>query len=160
MQPSRAKVAGHPVHPMLIVFPIGLYIVSFIFDLVYIGAGDPFWFRAAFWTMLIGFAGNLAAALPGFVDFLAIPAGSEARKIATYHMGAGLLIAALYLINLLSRNWGVAQGPRPWLPILLNLVGVGLISVQGWLGGELVYRFGIGVEEKRRVREEPLRKVV
>lgn len=161
MQPARAKVAGHPIHPMLIVFPIGLYLTSFVFDLVYLGTNDPFWYRMAFWVMLIGFIGNLAAAFPGFVDYMAIPPKTETRKVALYHMGVGLTIAVLYLLNLLLRNWGTAEANElPWIPVLLNLFGAGLIGIQGWLGGELVYRFGIGVEERREVREERYKKVI
>ena len=82
MQPARAKIMGHPIHPMLVVFPIGLYIISFVFDLVYLSAGDPFWFRMAYWTMLGGLVGNVAAAIPGFLDYLTLPPKTEARQIA------------------------------------------------------------------------------
>jgi uncharacterized membrane protein len=161
MHSARAKIAGHPVHPMLIVFPIGLFITSFIFDLVYLAAGDPFWYRTAFWTMLIGFIGTLAAALPGFADYLSLSPKTEARRIATYHMVVGMSLAALYFVNLMVRDWGAIGANRtPWLPVGLNLLGVLLISVQGWLGGELVYRHGVGVEDKDLPREERLRKVV
>lgn len=161
MHPARAKVAGHPVHPMLVVFPIGLFVTSFLFDLVYLAVGDPFWYRIAFWMIFVGFFGTLAAALPGFADYLALSPGTEARRIATYHMGVGLTLAVLYFVNLMVRNWGII-GPNqiPWIPIGLNLIGVGLIGLQGWLGGELVYRLGVGVEERARPREERLRKVV
>jgi len=161
MQPSRAQIAHHPVHPMLVVFPVGLYITSFIFDLVYLAQGDPFWYRAAYWTMLVGLVGNLIAPLPGFIDYLKITPKTEARQIGTYHLTLGLTLAILYLINLLMRNGGaIPADQRPWGTIFLNLVGVLLLGVQGWLGGELVYRFGIGVDERKEAREERLRKVV
>lgn len=160
MQPIRAKIGGHPIHPMLVVFPIGLYVISFIFDLIYLSTGDPLWYRMAFWTMLFGLVGNLAAALPGFIDYLALRPNTEARQIATYHMGIGTALAILYFANLLFRNWGViAPSITPAGPIILSLVGVLLIGIQGWLGGELVYRHGVGVEEKRPGSEERLRKI-
>lgn len=105
MLPARAKVAGHPVHPMLVVFPIALFLTSFLFDLVYFGTGDPFWYRMAFWTILVEFFGTLAAALPGFADYIALPPKTEARRVATYHMGVGLTLALLYFIGLMVRDW-------------------------------------------------------
>lgn len=160
MKPARAKIMGHPIHPMLVVFPIGLYIISFVFDLVYLSIGDPFWFRMAYWTILGGWVGNLAAAIPGFLDYLTLPPKTEARQIATYHMGIGVALAILYFANLLLRDGGIiADDMRPWSVVILNLVGVLLIGLQGWLGGELVYRHGIGVEEKERAREERFRRV-
>ncbi|MCG3114317.1 MAG: DUF2231 domain-containing protein [Candidatus Manganitrophus sp. SA1] len=160
MQPARAKIMGHPIHPMLVVFPIGLYIISFVFDLVYLSAGDPFWFRMAYWTMLGGLVGNVAAAIPGFLDYLTLPPKTEARQIATYHMGIGVTLAILYFANLLLRDWGViAANQQPWGVVILNLVGVLLIGLQGWLGGELVYKHGVGVEEKGRTGEERFRRV-
>lgn len=161
MHRARAKMGGHPVHPMLVVFPIGLFITSFLFDLIYLATGDPFWYRTAFWTIFVGFFGTLAAALPGFADYLSLSPKTEARRVATYHMMVGLTLAILYLVGLLVRNWGmVAPNRTPWLPVGLNLVGVLLIGLQGWLGGELVYRYGVGVEDKELPREERLRKVV
>lgn len=160
MHPIRAKMAGHPIHPMLVVFPIGLFITSFIFDLVYLAAGDPFWYRMAFWTILVGFVGTVAAALPGIADYLTLHPKTEARQVASYHMGVGITIAIVYLVNLLMRNWGViAPNEIPLAPVLLNFAGVLLLGIQGWLGGELVYRHGVGVEDKDLPKQERLRKV-
>lgn len=160
MHPSRAKIFGHPIHPMLVVFPIGLYITSFVFDLVYLSTGAPFWFRMAYWTILIGLVGNVAAAIPGALDYLTLPPNTEARQTATYHMGIGVALAILYFANLLFRDWGIIpENQKPWGVVILNLVGVLLIGLQGWLGGELVYRYGIGVEEKGRPTEERFRRV-
>ncbi len=160
MYPSRAKIFGHPIHPMLVVFPIGLYITSFVFDLVYLSTGVPFWFRMAYWTILIGLVGNVAAAIPGFLDYLTLPPNTETRQIGTYHMGIGVALAILYFANLLLREWGiVTESQRPWGVVILNLVGVLLIGLQGWLGGELVYRHGVGLEEKEGAAEERFRKV-
>ncbi|MDC4224508.1 MAG: DUF2231 domain-containing protein, partial [Candidatus Manganitrophus sp.] len=120
----------------------------------------PFWFRMAYWTMLGGLVGNVAAAIPGFLDYLTLPPKTEARQIATYHMGIGVTLAILYFANLLLRDWGViATNQQPWGVVILNLVGVLLIGLQGWLGGELVYKHGVGVEEKERAREERFRRV-
>lgn len=160
MHPVRAKIMGHPIHPMLIVFPIGLYITSFVFDLVYLSTGVSFWFRMAYWTMVGGLIGNAIAAVPGLLDYLTLPPRTEARQIATYHMGIGVVLAILYFANILLRDWGIiAENMKPWSVVILNLVGVLLIGLQGWLGGELVYRHGIGVEEKERAREERFRRV-
>lgn len=166
---SRAKLAGHPAHPMLVVFPIGLYVMSFLFDVVYVATGDPFWYRAAYWNMLAGLIMNVAAAVPGAIDLYRIVRGTTAWETGRRHMQLGLLLAGLYLVNILIRDGGVAvAGAVPWGPVILNLIGMVFLGLQGWLGGHLVYHFHIGVEppehaarpraQERPYREPPLRR--
>jgi uncharacterized membrane protein len=144
---SRFQIGGHPVHAMLVAYPIGLYVTSLLCDFIYLWRGDPFWYRMAFWSMLIGFIGHLAAAVPGFVDYLAIAKEApNAQRTATMHLGLGLTLAILYLINLfIRRGGGVPEGGSVMIPILLSLIGTGLLGLQGWFGGELVYKHAIGV---------------
>jgi len=143
---SRAQIMGHPIHPMLVAFPSALYTISFLFDVAFLATGHPFWYRAAFWNMLLGFAGNIAAAIPGIVDLLGLPPGTEARKIGRRHAAFGVVLALVYLMSLLLRGGGIAEANQtPWGPIFLNLIGMLILPIQGWLGGHLVFHFGVGV---------------
>jgi uncharacterized membrane protein len=141
---SRAKLFGHAIHPVLIVFPLGLLATSFIFDIIRLLTGNGYWSDLAFWLIAAGVIGGLLAALFGLIDWLAIPAGTRAKGIGLRHGGGNvvvvLLFAASWLLRLHApRNPGI-------LPFILSLVGVGLALVTSWLGGELVERLGVGVD--------------
>lgn len=140
---SRASIAGHPIHPMLVVFPIGLWIFSFISDLIYLGTGDATWQATAYYTMAGGVIGALAAAVFGAIDLFAMPQG-QARRIGEIHMTINIAIVALFLINLW---WRLQVGPDSIGPIWLSALSVALLGVSGWLGGELVYVHGAGVSK-------------
>ena len=139
---TPASISGHPIHPMLIVFPVGLLIFSLICDLISLLSADPeMWRTVALFTMVGGFIGALLAALPGFIDFLSITA-ERVRKIAILHMSLNLIAVTLYGVNI----WLRANGEDvPGTPLLLSLVAVGLLGISGWLGGSMVYRHGVGV---------------
>jgi len=140
-----AKIGRHPIHPMLIVFPIGLWIFSLVADLIFLyGPSGPFWRDLSFFSMVGGLAGALLAAIPGIIDYSSIQ-DSIAKKIATRHMMLNLLIVALYAVNLWTR-WQTAE-VAGW-PLVLSVVAVILLAISGWLGGELVYVHGIAVEER------------
>lgn len=78
---SRIKVAGHPLHPMLIVFPLGLLATAVAFDVAALVSGDAGWFNISFWLIAAGILGGLLAALPGLVDWVAIPNNTRAKAI-------------------------------------------------------------------------------
>lgn len=137
---SRATIAGHPIHPMLVVFPIGLFVFSLISDLIYLGNRDPIWIDVAYYTMAGGIIGALAAAVPGLIDVFSID-DAHVRKIGLTHMAINLTVVVLYLVNLWLRS-----GPGSLtLPTWLSVVSVALLAVSGWLGGEMVYVHGVGV---------------
>jgi uncharacterized membrane protein len=143
---NPATVAGHPIHPMLVVVPIGLWIFSLAADLIAIGAERPeLWRALAFYTMAGGLIGALLAAAPGFVDWLSL-AQPRVRQIATYHMALNLAVVALYAVNLYLRTQ-LPPGARA--PVILSVAAVALLAVSGWLGGELVYVHGVGVQAPR-----------
>lgn len=151
---SRASVAKHPIHPMLVPFPIALWIFSFVSDVIYgLGWGGPVWNDMAFYTMAGGIVGGLAAAVPGLIDYLAI-SDRETTKIAKTHMIVNLAIVAIFCVNLWLRT---TSAPGAWLPVVLSVVGVSLLGLSGWLGGELVYVHGVGVETppKAPARSQP-----
>lgn len=168
---SRFKVLGHPAHPTLVVFPLAFYPLAAISEIIYLilwffgfknndsilgSSFDPaFFWRAGFFMLLVGILGTLAAALPGFVDWLNIPNAAPAKDKATFHLIIGLLLAGLNVMALLLLNWGTPPARLQFPDDLTLMVGVGLnifnglmlATYQGWLGGELVYRHGIGVEQ-------------
>jgi uncharacterized membrane protein len=142
---SRVKLLGHPVHPMLIVFPLGLLATAVIFDIVGLSSGNPFWFQLSFWMIAAGIIGGLVAAIFGAIDWLAIPANTRASRIGLWH-GAGNVVVVLFF----SASWFLRK-PDPANPgtaaLVLSFAGVILALVTGWLGGELVDRLGVGVDE-------------
>ncbi|HET9576814.1 MAG TPA: DUF2231 domain-containing protein [Usitatibacter sp.] len=153
---TPASIAGHPIHPMLVPIAIGGFILSFIFDIVCIATGstDP-WATVAFYTMIGGIVGALAAAIFGFVDLVSLPEG-RARHVGYAHMGLNLTIVALFLWSAWLRHEEVSGN----LPFALSLIGILLLTVSGWLGGKLVYEMGVGVsgEEVARGTTRPTRR--
>ncbi len=142
---SKAKIAGHPVHPMLVVFPLGLLATSFVFDLVHLATGGERWGYAAFYMIGAGIVGALLAAVFGLVDWLAIPHGTRAKRIGAAHGLGNLAVVALFLFS-----WGIRYGDparNGGAAIFISLVGVLLALVTGWLGGELVDRLAVGVDD-------------
>ncbi len=142
---SRVKIAGHAVHPMLIVFPLGLLATSLVFDIIHAGTGTDGLALASFYMIPAGVIGGLAAALFGFIDWLAIPKRSRARWVGAVHGIGNVIVVALFVIS-----WALRYGD-PLHPgaasVVLSLIGVLLALVTGWLGGELVERLGIGVDD-------------
>lgn len=149
---SPASIQKHPIHPMLIPFPIALWIFSLVCDLIYaMDWGTIIWNDMAFYTMAGGVLGALAAAVPGYLDYRSL-SDPNVKRIGQWHMLINLSIAVLFVINLSLRMW---SAPGAVLPILLSLIGIGLLSVSGWLGGELVYVHRVAVEPEPSVIASP-----
>lgn len=147
---SKCRVGGHPVHAILVSFPIALFSVSFVFDLVYVWQRDSVLFRFAFYAMSAGYAGAFVAAIPGAVDFfLVVPSRGAAARIAATHAVLALSLLVVYGINLGLRLAAAGkEGALLWVLLGLSAVGVGLLTAAAWFGGELVYRHHIGVWEQ------------
>ena len=140
---SRASLLKHPIHPMLVPFPIALWIFSLISDVVYgLGWGGILWNEMAFYTMAGGILGALAAAVPGLIDYLSM-SDQQTSKIAKTHMIVNLTIVGIFIADLWLRTM---FAPDAGLPVVLSVIGVALLGFSGWLGGELVYVHGVGVE--------------
>src|SRR5436305_7886238 len=138
---TPANIARHPIHPMLVAIPIGLWIFSLICDLVYrFGAGNPNWQVVAWYTLVGGILGALVAAVPGFIDMLSLP--WHTKRIALIHMSINLTVVALYVVNayIRKRSGGVSDAA-----IWLSFISVAMLAVSGWLGGKLVYVHGVAV---------------
>ncbi len=142
---SRVKLFGHPIHPMLIVFPLGLLIMAFILDLVYAATQNATWAMISYYNIIFGIIGGLIAAVFGFLDWLAIPDGTRAKRVGLLHGIGNVVVVVLFLLS-----WFVRRGEPARLPsttaFVLALLGVLLGAVTGWLGGELVDRLGVGVD--------------
>ena len=140
---TPASIGGHPIHAMLIVFPVGLFIFSLICDLCSLRSADPGpWVLVAFYTMVGGFIGALAAAIPGLIDLLSL-ADKAIKKTAIIHMSINLTAVALYAINIWLR---MSSNTNVGTPLLLSVVAVALLAVSGWLGGKMVHEYGVGVD--------------
>jgi len=134
---------------MLIVFPIGLWIFSLVCDLIHLaGASGDAWLTVAFYSMVGGLIGALCAAVPGFIDLLYYKGGAPpVKKIALTHMAINLTVVVLYAINIWLRTSKPTQmATIVSTPVLLSIVGVALLFVSGWLGGQMVHVYGVGVE--------------
>jgi uncharacterized membrane protein len=143
---SRATLRNHPIHPMLVVFPIALWSFSLLCDIIYhFGSHNLFWKGIAFFSILCGIVGALAAAIPGFIDYLAIR-DPQAKRVAMIHMILNLIIVVLFIFNLGMRFSAPADPDQQLFATILSVVGVLLMAVSGWLGGSLVYIHHVGVE--------------
>ena len=152
----EGKPLRHPVHPVLVHFPIGLFLLSLILDLVsVVDPAAPNLVRASFYAMLLGVITALLAALPGFVDYTDIRRDHPGKGTATAHMTLNLIVVALYGINLWIRAPALAEPQVGWLPLILSIIGVGLLSASGYLGGRLVYDEGIAVGRHKRDTPTP-----
>ena len=139
---TPASIAGHPIHPMLVPIPIGLWLFSLVCDLIHAGGStNPAWSTVALYTMGGGIVGALLAALPGLIDLLSLPAGP--RKTALIHMSLNLTVVALYVINLWMR---VSAPEKSGAALWLSIIAIGLLVISGWLGGKMVYVHGIAVD--------------
>ncbi len=143
---TRFKLLGHPVHPMLIVYPLGLLSTAVIFDVVYVLTNNPDLATFSFWALLAGIVGGLAAAVFGLIDWLGLPKGTRARRIGAFHGAGNVIVVALFGASLLLRL-DSAQYLPDLLPLLLGLVAAGIALVTAWLGGELVYRLRVAVDD-------------
>ena len=142
---SKAKIMGHPIHPILIPFPLGLLTTSVVFDIVYLLTGNGKWSEISFWMIAAGVIGGLAAAVFGLIDWLAIPSGTRAKAVGMWHGATNVVMVTIFIVSWLLR--ANAPGDPGIVAIVLSFVAVGLASLGGFLGGELVVRLGVGVTE-------------
>ena len=142
---SRAKLLGHPIHQMLIVFPLGLLGMAVVFDLLAIGLGNGYWSEIAYWMIAAGVVTGLLAAPFGTIDWFAIPSGTRAKRIGAVHGIGNVVVVLLFAASWFLR--GDAPAAPQALALLLSFAAGGLALVTGWLGGELVDRLSVGVDD-------------
>jgi uncharacterized membrane protein len=143
---STARIAGHPIHPMLVPFPIAFLIGALLADLAFWSTRDPFWAVAGAWLVGAGVTGGALAALAGLTDFL----GSRrvrALRVAWIHFLGNATAIVLAIMNLYLRTAAAPSAAEVVLPwgLALSVAVVAILTVTGWLGWELVYRHGVGI---------------
>jgi uncharacterized membrane protein len=142
---SRAKILGHPIHPMLIVLPLGLFIGAVVFDAIYLWRGSSTVASVGYWNIAGGIAGGLLAAVFGLVDWLAIPAGTRAKRIGVLHALSNV-IAIVGFAGVFWVRYRSGQVATTSALFTVEVIALVLGAVGGWLGGELVDRLGVGVD--------------
>src|SRR4051794_14372072 len=142
---GKAKLLGHPIHQMLIVFPLGLLATATMFDAIRGGTKNGKWSEAGHYMMGAGVVTGLGAAVPGVIDFLAITENTRAKRIGLVHGLGNVVVTGLFAASWLARRRD-PQNPTA-KAMALSTSGALLALVTGWLGGELVDRLAIGVDE-------------
>ena len=146
---AKAKLLGNPVHQMLVVFPLGLLAGSVVFDIDYLIRAGARCGDLAYWCILFGLVSGVIAAVFGVLDWSKIPRNTRAQRIGLMHGIGNMLVMVLFIISFALR----APNPtEPGIaPIILSFLGFALAGVTGWLGGELVDRLGVGVDDGAHV---------
>jgi uncharacterized membrane protein len=142
---SRAKVLGHPLHQQLIVFPLGLLATAAIFDTIGLVGGGRHWVTMAYYLIGAGVVGGLVAAVPGAIDWWAIPSGTRAKRVGLVHALGNVIVLALFIVSWIMRRPLTADPPGT--AFVVSYAGFALATVTGWLGGELVDRLSVGVDD-------------
>ncbi|HSP59260.1 MAG TPA: DUF2231 domain-containing protein [Halomonas sp.] len=139
---SRAAIAGHPLHPVMIHFPVAALLALVASDLGYLYTQDPFWARASLWLAGVGALGGWTASVAGVIDLISV---RRIRRLVTAWSHA---IVAILLLSLASLNWLWRLNGEALLPwgLVLTLTTAALIALAGFLGGQLVYDHAVGVD--------------
>ena len=141
---SRAKLLGHALHQQLIPFPLGLLGTAVVFDVIAAAGDSPRLAQAAHFMIAAGLIGGVVAAMPGAVDWMALPTGTRAKRVATIHGAGNVVVLALFVVAwLVRRDDAAAVGG---LALALEVVGLVGALVTGWLGGELIDRLAVGID--------------
>ena len=142
---SRAKLFGHSIHAMLITFPIGLLVTAVIFDVLHLVTHGGLWTTISYYMIVAGIIGGLVAAVFGFIDYLAIPGGTRAKGVGRTHGIGNVIVVLLFLAS-----WWLRRA-SPQVPsaaaLTFSFLGVALAACTAWLGGELVERLGVAVDD-------------
>jgi len=141
---SRAHFQSHPIHPILVAFPIAFFIGAFVFDIISFVNGSQSLFQAATYIVIAGIIGGLMAAIPGLIDLLGtVPPNSSAKKRGVKHGLLNTTVVVLFAISLWlhSNSDGVTAAI-----LIVELVACTLLTISGYMGGTLVYRNIIGVD--------------
>jgi uncharacterized membrane protein len=151
--PSTASILGHPIHPILVSFPISFLVGALLSDIAYLILHEPFWAQASFWLVGAGVVGGLLAAIFGLIDFLTI---RRARHAAGWIHLVGNLLAVLLSLGSWIIRLGNPEGAVLPLGLALSAIVAGILLLTGWMGGEMAYRYKIGVIGTERRGEEPM----
>lgn len=145
---TKARLLGHPIHQMLIVFPLGLLGASVVCDIIAL-TGRTDWHRTAYRLIELGVLSGLLAAVFGFIDWIGIPSSTRAKRIGALHGVGNVLVVGLFIASWFLRRPDPAAAPTA--AFALSVIALGLALLTGWLGGELVDRLSVGVDEGAHV---------
>jgi len=141
---------AHPLHPILVTVPIGAWAASLIFDIAsHLTHPAGFLAQGSLWLIAVGLIGALAAASLGLLDLLAIPASTKAHRTALTHMSLNLIVTAAYAVGFAWRHNGYHHpSPVSAGQIALSVMSLAVLTVSGFLGGKLTYRYGVRVADE------------
>lgn len=139
---KQVTFAGHPLHPQILSFPLGLLPFSTVMDLMYLATGKPKYAHAAKLSLIGGYVGGLAAAVSGVADYLTISPGGPMKQAANTHALLNTAMMGVQTANLASRR----KRPSGLLPAVFSCIGCAGVLISQWYGGELVYKFGMRVD--------------
>jgi uncharacterized membrane protein len=142
---ARAKLLGHAIHQMLIPYPLALLTTAIVFDVIHLVSGNALWATISFWMIAAGIIGGLAAAVFGVIDWTAIPRNTRAKGIGAKHGIGNVVMVALFAVSWLLRR--DTPGDPGTMAMGLSLVGGAISLYTAWLGGELVDRLGVAVDD-------------
>lgn len=154
---SRASIGGHPLHPIFVTIPVGLWSFSPFCDLIYhLGWGSVSWKAAALYCLAGGLVGAVPAIITGLIDFTGIT-DPVTRRVAIFHLAMNFLTLPFITVSI-GLRWNEAAPTFSLLPVVISFVGVLLVSLSGWLGGELVSTYGVGVHGAGKASPDNFRK--
>lgn len=142
---STARILGHPIHPMLVPFPIAFLVGALLSDIAFWRGGDLFWATASVYLLGAAIAMALLAALAGLTDFIG-DSRIRAKRPAWLHLIGNVTIVLLSIVNLLMRLEDPAVHIVP-VGLAISAIVAVLLLFTGWLGGELVFRGRVGVAD-------------
>jgi len=153
----QGRFMKHPLHPIFVHVPIGLWMASLIFDIVNLIGGHPNFAVASYYCIALGILGVLLAAPTGLAEYIEIPSNTRPKRIAIWHLVLNISITAFYITNFFIRR-SLEDGPPRLVTIptfLMSSISIVLLGISGYLGGLLVYEFGIGFRPESRNEEKP-----
>lgn len=146
---TPTSLKGHPLHPILVALPIGLFVFSLVADIIYLaGWGGTHWQSVAYFDLAGGIICALLAAIPGFIDLFSV-SEPNLRRIGIVHMFVMLLTVAIFIVDFWMRH---SQRFPYTTPFILSIIGILVLLIGGWLGAKLVHVFGMTVEDRMAAR--------
>jgi uncharacterized membrane protein len=144
---SKVKIFGHPIHPMLVAYPVAFYTATLVCYIVYNSNQNPFWFKVAVVANIAGVIMAAVAAIPGFIDWLFIPARTAPKTTGLFHLACNVLALVCFgaVVLIEYKKWNDVQ-PTLGPAILLSAIGFLLTIVAGFLGFTLIQKHHVGVD--------------
>jgi uncharacterized membrane protein len=143
---GKATIAGHPIHPMLVAFPIGFFGAVLVSDVISIWRHPTFWSHVAMWLIAFGVIAALVAAVFGYIDYFTARMSPPIKRTATTHMILNLILVVCYAAAFVVRH----GNPMSTLGYVLTYIGFALLLASGWYGGHLVYVGLVGTKAPPR----------